>query len=92
MAAIADPNNELDFNFLGTAVDKALPAYARPIFIRVLESLPVTGTFKLQKKNLQNEGFNPRNIKDKIYVREKSTYIPLTEDVYDKIEAGEMKI
>lgn len=92
MAAIADPNNELDFERLVACVDKALPAYARPVFIRVLKTLPVTGTFKLQKTDLQRDGFNPVNISDKLYVRQKSSYVPITEDIYNKIVAGEIKI
>lgn len=92
MAAIADPNNELDFDKLVAAVDKALPVYARPIFIRVLKSLPVTGTFKLQKINLQKDGFNPSNTSDKIYVRQKSSYVLLTDDTHSKIVSGELKI
>lgn len=92
MAAIADPNNELDFYKLAAEVDKALPAYARPIFIRILKSLPVTGTFKLQKINLQKDGFNPSDISDKIYVRQKSSYVRLTDDLYNQIVSGEIKI
>ena len=36
---------------------KALPSYARPIFIRRCDQLTVTGTFKLQKEKLREEGY-----------------------------------
>jgi fatty-acyl-CoA synthase len=37
---------------------KALPSYARPIFIRRCNEMTLTGTFKLQKEKLRQEGFS----------------------------------
>jgi len=36
---------------------KALPSYARPVFIRRCGQLALTGTFKLQKEKLRQEGY-----------------------------------
>jgi fatty-acyl-CoA synthase len=36
---------------------KALPSYARPVFIRRCGELTLTGTFKLQKEKLRQEGY-----------------------------------
>jgi fatty-acyl-CoA synthase len=36
---------------------KALPSYARPVFIRRCDQLALTGTFKLQKEKLRQEGY-----------------------------------
>jgi len=36
---------------------KALPSYARPVFIRRCGQLAITGTFKLQKEQLRQEGY-----------------------------------
>lgn len=43
MAAIYDPNNSLDLTELVKGLKKSLPSYARPLFIRVLSELPMTG-------------------------------------------------
>ena len=36
-----------------------LPVYARPVFLRLSEEIPVTGTFKMRKVALAKQGFNP---------------------------------
>ncbi|XP_072290619.1 long-chain fatty acid transport protein 2-like [Eucyclogobius newberryi] len=84
--------------FDSTAVFKVvlnlLPAYARPLFIRVQESLDVTGTFKHQKRKLTEDGFNPSQISDPLYfldLKEKD-YVPLTLNVYDSVVKGTIKV
>ena len=43
MAAIADINQTLDLNQLKTDLQKSLPVYARPVFLRLLNKLDMTG-------------------------------------------------
>lgn len=43
MAAILDPEESLDLKSLAEGVRKVLPSYARPIFIRMLNKLDMTG-------------------------------------------------
>ncbi|XP_072290618.1 long-chain fatty acid transport protein 2 [Eucyclogobius newberryi] len=71
-----------------------LPAYARPRFIRIQPSLEVTGTFKMKKVKLVEEGFNPANISDPLYFldMDKKTYIPLTEEIYNAILTRQIKL
>jgi solute carrier family 27 fatty acid transporter 1/4 len=92
MAAIADPNNALDIQSLADGLDKTLPSYARPIFIRVLEKMEMTGTFKIKKTELQEDGFDPSKIKDKLYVRSGKEYVPLTSHLYQDLLKGVTKI
>lgn len=47
MAAILDPDRTTDFKALAKGIRKALPSYARPIFIRILSKVDLTGTFCL---------------------------------------------
>lgn len=56
--------------------------------------MEITGTFKLKKGKLVEEGFNPANIKDPLYFLdpEKKTYVPLTEDIYKAIARREIKL
>ncbi|KAF3430383.1 hypothetical protein E2986_00750 [Frieseomelitta varia] len=43
MAAIYDPENTLNIKEMADGLKKSLPSYARPLFIRVLSELPMTG-------------------------------------------------
>ncbi len=38
---------------------RVLPAYARPLFLRIQDRIAVTATFKHQKTELEREGFDP---------------------------------
>jgi solute carrier family 27 fatty acid transporter 1/4 len=43
MAAIFDPDDEVDIRKLEKAITEKLPSYARPIFIRLVKKLDITG-------------------------------------------------
>lgn len=75
-------------------VEKLLPAYARPLFIRVQERLDVTGTFKHQKGKLTQEGFDLNKISDALYFRhtKENDYVPLTLNIYDDVVTGAIKV
>lgn len=54
----------------------------------------MTGTFKMKKVRLVEEGFNPAHIQDALYFldAEKKTYVPLTEDIHRAIVSREIKL
>ena len=60
-----------------------LPAYARPVFVRLLPELEITGTFKQRKVDLVKDGFDPAAIRDPLYWLSHASgrYEPLTKDV-----------
>lgn len=45
MAAIVDEHNLLDLDHLNSSLQKSLPGYARPLFIRIKKSVDTTGAF-----------------------------------------------
>lgn len=93
MAAIFDPDQSLNLNNLAEGVKKLLPTYARPLFIRVLAELPMTGTFKLKKKDLQQDGFDVTKLKDPVYFLEKSgSYVRLSESLYKDILSEKIRM
>lgn len=47
MAAIADPDESLDLDVLAQGISKALPSYARPLFVRTLQRIEKTGAVNL---------------------------------------------
>lgn len=59
MAAILDTENTVDLKALSDGVKKCLPAYARPIFIRILHKLDMTGNDHVLhiSHNARNEYF-----------------------------------
>ncbi|XP_054900809.1 long-chain fatty acid transport protein 2 isoform X2 [Poeciliopsis prolifica] len=71
-----------------------LPSYARPRFIRLQSSVEVTTTFKQMKVKLVNQGFDPENIQEPLYIlddRAKS-YVPLMAETYRSILSGSVKL
>lgn len=45
MVAIYDPEYTLNIKEMADGVKKSLPSYARPLFVRVLSELPMTGKY-----------------------------------------------
>ena len=48
-------------------VETGLAPAARPRFIRVVQELETTASFKVIKHQLQNEGINPQQVSDDLY-------------------------
>ncbi|CAJ1049429.1 very long-chain acyl-CoA synthetase [Xyrichtys novacula] len=71
-----------------------LPSYARPRFIRIQNTVELTGTFKQMKLKLVEQGFDPEQIQDPLYILNDSekSYIPLTVQVYNSIISGNTKL
>lgn len=91
MAAVVDESKNLDLTALANGLKAKLPAYARPYILRILEKVDVTGTFKLKKVELQKEGFEPKNIKDKLYYLNNGKYEKLTQQIYESILDGSIR-
>ncbi|XP_060709204.1 long-chain fatty acid transport protein 2-like [Hemiscyllium ocellatum] len=95
MAAIQMRNGrDLDGEQLYEYVRAQLPSYAWPWFVREQKSLETTGTFKYYKVALMKEGFNPMTVQEPLYVldKQKGTYIPLDQELYNSIIAGQVKL
>ncbi|KAL5288342.1 SLC27A4.2 family protein [Megaselia abdita] len=92
MAAIYDPERLVDIDSFADNLRKILPNYAMPQFLRFLSKLDLTGTFKLRKVDLQKEGFNPNEIKDRLYyLASTGKYEVLTPEIYKKIYENVIK-
>lgn len=92
MAAILDPERQVDLIKLAEGLKKTLPTYARPQFLRLLKEVDMTGTYKLKKLDLQKEGYNPKTINDSLYyLTTKGCFELLTEEIYEQISRGEIR-
>jgi fatty-acyl-CoA synthase len=68
MAAIQlKKGTDFDGKALAKAVYEHLPGYAVPLFVRIVESLEYTSTFKSKKVDLRKQGYGP-DVDDPIYV------------------------
>jgi fatty-acyl-CoA synthase len=77
----------------GRWADAELPAYARPVFVRVQSDLETTGTFKYRKVELVAEGFDRAKVADPLYFRDpESGYVELDKALHKKIAAGAVKL
>ncbi len=70
--------------------ERALPAYARPLFVRVGAAMDVTGTLKHTKTRLQAEGYDPSVVRDPLWFRDDAarTYVPLDAALRARIDGG----
>jgi len=93
MAALAT-EGPIDLAKFKEHLDKNLPVYARPIFLRLQGEIEVTGTFKHRKIELVKEGFDPRCVEDPLHFLDPVTnqYVALTPELHDRIVAGEIRL
>lgn len=94
MAAIADPDYKVDLVTLAGSLRKLLPSYACPMFLRIVHRVDLTGTFKLQKSKLRNEGFDIGVIEDQLFYFDgkEKMYLVLDESKYEQIIRGEIRM
>jgi fatty-acyl-CoA synthase len=71
-----------------------LPAYARPLFLRIRSSIEITGTFKYSKTDLADQGYDPVPCTDYLYFDnpESQAYVPLDKELYDLIQVGRIRL
>jgi acyl-CoA synthetase (AMP-forming)/AMP-acid ligase II len=67
-----------------------LPGYAVPRFLRVVESLTTTGTFKHKKGDLREQGWDPEAVEDRLLLRDPKTrgYVELTPERAQAVREG----
>ncbi|ESQ79988.1 long-chain-acyl-CoA synthetase [Asticcacaulis sp. YBE204] len=78
----------------GHHVHTNLPVYARPRFVRLLQHVETTGTFKYKKMDLVIAGFDPAKTDDPLYVMkmDATDYTPITEACMQLIESGQYRM
>jgi fatty-acyl-CoA synthase len=80
---------EFDGKSLARAVYDELPAYALPLFVRVVRSLEHTTTFKSRRVELREQAYRP-DVTDPLYVlagRDEG-YVPYYDEYPDEVAAG----
>jgi len=84
---------EFDLKVLCDHVAHDLPAYAQPVFLRLLPAIATTGTFKARKLDLVADGFDPSKIRGPVFYRDpRKGYVKLTKLGFEKVSAGAIKL
>ena len=95
MAAIVMRTGE-PFDGVATAraLIHALPSYVVPLFVRIVKQQETTETFKVRKVELKQQGFDPAQISEPLYVLldRDGGYEPLTTQTYNRFLSGELKL
>lgn len=80
---------EFDGKSLARAVYDQLPGYALPLFVRVVESIEQTTTFKSRKVELREQAYGP-DVEDPLYVLagRDDGYVPFYDEYPDEVAEG----
>jgi fatty-acyl-CoA synthase len=83
-----------DLVTLKAYLDKELPHYARPVFLRLSQESETTSTFKFKKTNLVKAGFDPDRISEPVYYCDPQTgaYERVDADIVKKINNGTIRL
>ena len=92
MAAIVG-GESFELGALHTHLAERLPDYARPLFLRIRQTIDITSTFKPQKQTLIREGFDPDATTDALYLNDRAAtaFVPIDTSLYRRILSGELR-
>jgi fatty-acyl-CoA synthase len=93
MAAIV-PGENFDVGRFRDYLVGHLPEYARPLFLRILAAMDLTGTFKWKKQDLSRESYDPGAVTDSIYFHDsaRQAFVKVDAAVYESIRSGKLRI
>ena len=91
MAALVT-DGELDLQAFRKHLFDRLPAYARPVFVRIRSEASLTGTFKYSKTDLLREGFDPEACGDALYFDNGDAFVRLDATLYKRIRNGQFRL
>ncbi|MFT3996287.1 MAG: long-chain-acyl-CoA synthetase [Asticcacaulis sp.] len=83
-----------DLDAFARHVTSHLPVFARPRFVRLLQHVETTGTFKYRKMDLVQDGFDPSKISDPLFVMkpDAADYVAMTPACMAEIESGKYRL
>jgi fatty-acyl-CoA synthase len=85
---------EIDLSDFRKHLMGRLPAYARPLFLRIRKEIDITGTFKYAKSELVDQGYDPVATTDYLYFdnAEAQAFVRLDKELYDLIQVGGIRL
>jgi fatty-acyl-CoA synthase len=93
MAAIVI-DDTFDLVVLRNHLEQNLPTFAQPLFLRVVEEIDFTATFKSMKRHLSEEAYNPLIVADPIYFNDRTrrVFLRMDADLYANIKSGRLHL
>jgi fatty-acyl-CoA synthase len=93
MAAVVS-EGPVDFVAFRNHLERLLPPYARPVFVRITDGIEATTTFKPIKVELVKQGYDPATTSDPIYFddRARGSFVHIDEANFARIQAGEIRL
>jgi fatty-acyl-CoA synthase len=90
-AVVLNEGQQFDGVSLAETVYERLPGYAAPLFVRVVDSLEQTPTFKSKKVDLRDQGYGS-DIPDPLYVLKSRDegYVPYYDEYPDEVASGSL--
>ncbi|NQD95134.1 long-chain-acyl-CoA synthetase, partial [Pseudomonas sp. CrR25] len=83
----------LDGTALAAHLDRELPVYAAPLFVRLLGEVQTTGTFKYKKTDLKLAAYDPTRVNEPLWVRlpGAGSFQPLNDALFRAITAQQYR-
>ena len=93
MAAVV-AGGDIDLTRFRKHLGSSLPAYARPVFLRIRKQIDLTGTFKYSKTELIRQAYDPAACNDALYFdnHESDAFVPLDRELYRRIHDGAIRL
>jgi fatty-acyl-CoA synthase len=81
---------EIFYNYL----TQSLPEYARPLFLRLRDTIETTTTFKSRADELRREGYDPGVTTDPLFLndRQQQAFVKIDDALYASIQGGEIRL
>jgi fatty-acyl-CoA synthase len=70
----------------------AVPHFARPRFLRLASRIELGPTFKLQKRRFAEQGVDPDQVSDTLYLVGRAALEPLTPELWQRIVSGSQRL
>ncbi len=71
-----------------------LPQFARPLFVRIVDRIEMTETFKQSKNELSRQGYDPNLITDPLYFNDpiRQAFVPLDSQTFDDLKSEKIRL
>jgi fatty-acyl-CoA synthase len=92
MAALV-VDGELNLHTFRNHLERQLPRFARPVFLRIRNAMDLTSTFKYAKNSLLRDGYDPAATTDSMYFYdfERQEFADLSAEHFERIQTGRIR-
>ncbi len=89
---VDNEKQEIDLIKFYNHLNTELPAYAIPVFLRISVAAEITSTYKYQKQQLKEDGFDYKKIGKEVYVLIDKKYTRITPKIFNDLQIGKYRL